>query len=63
LLARILAFDGELTFEVSRQDGTPQKLLDVSRIHRLGWKAKVGLEEGIRRTYEAVRSRLESISL
>lgn len=62
LLARILEFDGELAFDVSRQDGTPQKLLDVSRIHRLGWKAKVSLEEGIRRTYETVRSRLELAS-
>lgn len=57
-LARILEFDGELTFDTSRQDGTPQKLLDVSRIHRLGWRAKVSLEDGIRRTYEAVGSRL-----
>lgn len=57
-LARILEFDGELTFDTTRQDGTPQKLLDVSRIHRLGWRAKVSLEDGIRRTYEAVGSRL-----
>lgn len=61
LVARILECDCELVFDTSKQDGTPQKLLDVSRIHALGWKAKVGLEEGIRRTYEAVHSQLEHV--
>jgi GDP-L-fucose synthase len=61
LVSRVLEFDCELEFDTSRQDGTPQKLLDVSRINALGWKAKVGLEEGIRRTYESVRSQLEPI--
>jgi GDP-L-fucose synthase len=59
LISRVLDFDGELVFDTSRRDGTPQKLLDVSRIHALGWRAKVGLEEGIRRTYASVRSQLE----
>jgi GDP-L-fucose synthase len=59
LVSRVLDFDGELVFDTSRRDGTPQKLLDVSRIHALGWKAKVSLEEGIRRTYASVRSQLE----
>ena len=40
-----LAFDG------SKPDGVPRKLLDVSRLHALGWQAKVSLEEGLRRTY------------
>jgi GDP-L-fucose synthase len=59
LVARVLEFDCELVFDPSRQDGTPQKLLDVSRIQDMGWKAKVSLEDGIRLTYEAVRSQLE----
>lgn len=59
LICRVLEFDGELVFDASQQDGTPRKLLDVSRIHALGWKARVDLEEGIRRTYESVRSELE----
>ena len=59
LMARVLGFDCELVFDTSRQDGTPQKLLDVSRIHALGWKAKVRLEEGIRRTYASAQSQLE----
>ncbi len=59
LVARVLDFECELIFDASRQDGTPQKLLDVSRIHALGWKAKVSLEEGIRRTYASAQSQLE----
>ncbi len=61
LVSKVLEFDCELEFDTSRQDGTPQKLLDVSRINALGWKAKVSLEEGIRRTFESVRSKLERI--
>ena len=60
LVARVLDFDCQLVFDTSKQDGTPQKLLDVSRIHALGWRAKVSLEEGIRRTYAFFRSRLQS---
>ncbi len=59
LISEVLEFDCELVFDTSRQDGTPQKLLDVSRINALGWKAKVSLKEGIRRTFESVRSQLE----
>ena len=56
LIARVLRLDCEFMFDTSKQDGTPQKLLDVSRIHALGWKAKVALDEGIRRTYEFARA-------
>ena len=59
LVSRVLDFDCELVFDTSRQDGSPQKLLDVSRIHTLGWKARISLEEGIRRTYESARPQLE----
>ncbi len=59
LMARVLEFDCELVFDTSRQDGTPQKLLDVSRIRALGWSAKVNLEEGIRRTFALAQSQLE----
>jgi GDP-L-fucose synthase len=61
LVAHVLDFDCELEFDTSRQDGTPQKLLDVSRIQALGWKAKVSLEEGIRRTFASARSQLELV--
>jgi GDP-L-fucose synthase len=59
LMAGVLDFKCELIFDTSRQDGTPRKLLDVSRIHVLGWKAKVSLEEGIRRTYISAQPQLE----
>ena len=59
LVARVLDFDCELVFDTSKQDGTPQKLLDVSRIHDLGWRAKVSLEEGIRRVHALFQSQLQ----
>jgi GDP-L-fucose synthase len=59
LVARILDFDCELIFDPSREDGTPRKLLDVSRIHALGWRAKVSLEEGIRRTFASAQPQFE----
>ena len=59
LVARVLDFDCQLVFDTSKQDGTPQKLLDVSRIHTLGWRAKVSLEEGIRRAYAFFQSQLQ----
>jgi len=50
-IQKVVGFEGELVFDRTKPDGTPRKLLDVSRLHALGFKAKVGLEEGIRRTY------------
>jgi len=52
LIAGVVGFDGALTFDSTKPDGTFQKLLDVSRIESLGWKAKVGLEQGIADTYK-----------
>lgn len=51
MVARIVGFQGKLRFDTSKPDGTPQKLLDVSRLHSLGWQARISLEEGIKRTY------------
>ncbi len=59
-VAAVLGFDGELIFDSTRPDGTPQKLLDVSLIQRLGWHARTSLAEGIRLTYEAARPQLEA---
>ena len=53
LVSRELGFAGELRFDTSKPDGTPRKLLDVSRIHGLGWQAHTTLAEGIRKTYAA----------
>lgn len=48
LIKNISGFKGKLVFDATKPDGTPRKLLDVSRIHNLGWKHKINLEEGIR---------------
>lgn len=58
-VASVLGFNGELVFDASRPDGTPRKLLDVSRIHSLGWKSTTSLVEGIRKTYQSARLQLE----
>jgi GDP-L-fucose synthase len=50
-VARVTGFSGRLTFDASKPDGTPRKLLDVSRLKSLGWEAQTGLEEGLRSTY------------
>ncbi|SMH56182.1 GDP-L-fucose synthase [Maritimibacter sp. HL-12] len=51
-VARVTGFDGKITFDASKPDGTPRKLLDVSRLARLGWTARIALEDGIRETYD-----------
>ena len=51
LIADVVGYDGDLTFDTSRPDGTPRKVLDVSRIHALGWKAEVSLREGVETIY------------
>ncbi len=52
LIADVIGFTGRLTFDASKPDGTPRKLLDVSRMQALGWKPKTGFLEGIRQAYE-----------
>jgi GDP-L-fucose synthase len=49
----VVGFEGRITFDASKPDGTPRKLLDVSRLASLGWTAKTSLREGIRLAYEA----------
>jgi GDP-L-fucose synthase len=50
-IADIVGFSGQLVFDASKPDGTPRKLLDVSRLNALGWKAEFGLREGLRDAY------------
>jgi GDP-L-fucose synthase len=50
MIAGIIRFDGSLIFDNTKPDGTPLKMLDVSKLTALGWQAKISLEEGIRRT-------------
>ncbi len=51
LIRGIVGFEGEIIWDAAMPDGTPRKLLDVSRIHSLGWKHRISLEEGIRMAY------------
>ncbi|MEZ0602679.1 GDP-L-fucose synthase family protein [Paraburkholderia sp. IW21] len=50
-ICKVVGFEGELVFDASKPDGTPRKLLDVSRLAQMGWHATIGLEEGIASTY------------
>jgi GDP-L-fucose synthase len=53
LICRVLDYQGELQFDTTKPDGTPRKLLDVSRMRALGWEPRVNLEQGIRRTWKS----------
>jgi GDP-L-fucose synthase len=55
-VARVVGFNGKLVFDTSKPDGTPRKLMDVTRIHSLGWHHTISLEQGIRLTWDAVRN-------
>jgi len=52
LICDIVGFSGELTWDASKPDGTPQKLLDVSKLNKLGWRATIPLRDGIAQTYD-----------
>ena len=52
LVKKTVGFDGEVVWDKTKPDGTPRKLMDVSRINSLGWKAQVGLEEGLKIAYQ-----------
>lgn len=56
LIQKIVGYEGNLVFDTSKPDGTPRKLMDVSKLHSYGWKASTGLEDGIRKVYEEVKS-------
>ncbi len=63
IVKRVTGFQGELLFDTSKPDGTPRKLMDVSRLNDMGWKHKIDLEDGVRMVYEEVKqSDLFSIS-
>jgi GDP-L-fucose synthase len=57
-IAAVVGFRGELVYDRSKPDGTPRKLLDVSRMAKLGWKARTPLKEGLARAYEHYRATL-----
>jgi len=58
LIKKIVRFDGEIKFNSDMPDGTPRKLLDVSKLHEMGWRHKVELEEGVKLAYEWFREKV-----
>jgi GDP-L-fucose synthase len=61
-LGGIVGFNGHLEFDTSKPDGTPRKLMDVSKINGLGWKASISLDEGLKKIYEQYKEARSSIS-
>ena len=54
LVADVVGFEGDIVRDTTKPDGTPRKLMDVSLLHGLGWRHRIGLREGIERVYEGV---------
>lgn len=63
LIGETVGFAGEVSFDASKPDGTPQKLLDVSKLHALGWKHSISLPQGVRSTYEWYLENVETARL
>ncbi len=57
IVQRVTGFEGQLVFDATKPDGTPRKLMDVGRLHELGWRHTIALEDGIRAVYRAVGAR------
>ncbi len=60
MIGEVTGFGGELTFDRSKPDGTPRKLMDVSKMTSLGWTASIPLREGVERVYSAVKTTFDS---
>jgi GDP-L-fucose synthase len=63
LMAKTTGFTGQITFDTSRPDGTPRKILDVSRLKALGWTPSISLEEGLAETYQWFLENIETARL
>ena len=57
MVKQIVGYEGEILTDTSKPDGTPRKLMDVSKLTNLGWNASIGLEEGIKKVYEEIKDR------
>ncbi len=63
LIREVVGFQGEVHWNTDKPDGTPRKLMDVSKLHNLGWKHKTDLVEGIRITYQDFLSKIETYTI
>lgn len=61
MIAEIVGYRGEIRFDASKPEGPPRKLVDSSKINRLGWRAKIDLHEGLRSTFEWYRARVGAV--
>jgi GDP-L-fucose synthase len=52
IVKRIVGYSGDVVFDASKPDGTPRKLMDVTKLNTLGWRSKIDLEDGIESVYE-----------
>jgi GDP-L-fucose synthase len=59
LVKKVVGYNGDIYFNTDMPDGTPKKQLDVSKLHKLGWKHKIELEEGIKSVYDSVKTQLD----
>jgi GDP-L-fucose synthase len=63
LVAEVTGYRGRIAWDASKPDGTPRKLLDVSRLTALGWRARIGLRAGLEQTYASFRAELAAGTL
>lgn len=63
MIAGVVEYRGELSFDVSKPDGTPRKLLDVSRLRALGWTPRISLRDGVAATYEWYQARCSELNV
>lgn len=63
IISEIIGYEGKLVFDAAKPDGTPRKLMDVSKLHSYGWKHSVGLKEGIKLAYSDFLSKLEETAV
>lgn len=63
IIAKVIGFEGSIEYDKSKPDGTPRKLLNVSKMSALGWDASVELEQGIRKTYQWFQDNIDSAKL
>ena len=61
IVAKVTGFEGETEWDTSKPDGTPQKLLDVSKLSDAGWTASIGFEDGLRSTVDWYRTHIDKL--
>jgi GDP-L-fucose synthase len=62
LIKKVVGYEGEIKWDSSKPDGTPRKLMDVSKLHAMGWKHRISLESGIISVYKEVRENLSTLN-